>query len=96
MFEVYDSCSDVSVSPEKSRRAHFSSSSSKKETSLEYSDDSEEVFEKEECKDYDKAVTDYLDELQSQSPIQKSLPMETWITSEPMKTSSLMDIEEYR
>ena len=46
--------------------------------SLEYSDDSEEVFEKEDFDDFDRTVSTYLDELETNSPKSKH----TW--SRPM------------
>ena len=111
---MYESCSDISnpkTSPVESKKNNFSTSSSKKGTSLgkfskqsiifqilfysELSDDSEEVFEKDEYQDYDQAVTHYLDELQAQSPKQKTFAIEPWI-SEPLKSSSSMEFDDFR
>ena len=65
--------------------------------SLEYSDDSEEVFEKEDFDDFDRTVSTYLDELETNSPKSKhtwSRPMLEYFWSS--SSSPRLDLDEFR
>ena len=61
---------------------------------LEYSDDSEEVFEKETFDDFDRTVSKYLDELETQSPKLQH----TWspILESPWSSNPKLDLDEFR
>ena len=64
--------------------------------SLEYSDDSEEVFEKEDFDDFDRTVSTYLDELETHSPKSKHTwrPMLEYFWSS--SSSPRLDLDEFR
>ena len=61
---------------------------------LEYSDDSEEVFENEDFDDFDGAVSRYLDELETNSP----KPQHPWspILEQPWSSNRKLDLDEFR
>ena len=60
--------------------------------SLEYSDDSEEVFEKEDFDDFDRTVSKYLDELETHSPKSQHTP----VLEYPWSSNPKLDLDEFR
>ena len=61
---------------------------------LEYSDDSEEVFETETFDDFDRAVSKYLDELETHSPMLQPAWSPTFDC--PWSSNPKLDLDEFR
>ena len=81
-----------SINIEDSCNPHDFMKSTFQYNSLEYSDDSEEVFEKEDFDDFDRTVSKYLDELETHSPKSQHTP----VLEYPWSSNPKLDLDEFR